>query len=107
MIKDKTDIVGQAKVPLFLPGSSRLNEGRNKIGLIKIEKNGTEKQLLFILDYQLSYINHNQMAQKQYDPNKGLRILINELSNYREKWDVTYTVSVMKGNTIKDIQIES
>lgn len=102
MIKDKTDIVGQAKIPLFQTGSSHLSEGRNKIGMIKIEKNGTEKQLLFILDYQLSYINHNLMAQKKYDPNKGLRILINELSNYREKWDVTYTVSVLKGKIIKD-----
>lgn len=68
--------------------------------LIKIEKNGTEKPVRYILDYALVYVNHNQLSTKSYDQNKGIGIFIKELTNYREKFEVSFSLSIRKGKEV-------
>ncbi|EAS03666.2 hypothetical protein TTHERM_00473280 (macronuclear) [Tetrahymena thermophila SB210] len=97
LTKGKGDLIGLVKVPLFQNNSTNLNEGRNKTELVKIEKNGTEKPQKYILDYSINYINIDEANQKVYDPNKGIRVKLHELSNYREKYDVTYQFHAMIG----------
>ncbi|KAL4494611.1 hypothetical protein ABPG72_004513 [Tetrahymena utriculariae] len=97
LTKAKGDLIGLVKVPLFQNNSAVLNEGRNKTELIKIEKNGTEKPQKYILDYTINYLNIDEVNQKVYDPNKGIRVKLHEITNYREKYYLTYEFYVMIG----------
>ena len=57
-----------------------------------MDKNGKETDLRQELEFNIDFINKDLIQSKSYNPNKGIKIDLQYLTNYREKYEISYNL---------------